>query len=382
MNQKLAKRVLLYCVFDHRGGIETHIKNLAAVLVDRGAEVHIAAKWVKSPEVYLAIFEQLGVRLVFPRYSASILGNRRLPAKLKTLFVNLLAELTFRRSLIRGSYDLVSINATGLFGYRMIRYAKQTGGCVTYHEHQTLSQSLDTSSEYVRLLQSMDFVSVNSRRDASTAGAVLNSATQGPHILPALAPHISCPENICKPVGSPFRVAFIGNVGATEKGAHKLLEIWKKRAPEGMLLTFYGGGAASLGPLDDIPNVRAVGPFHAHEIGRVFEDIDLLVHPANDESLGLVLIEAMAHGVPFLATHVGGIVDIADQNPNVMTVRDDLDAIYLGILHMRRRLETGDLDRQALRFDYEKKWSHAALGKRWADLYLMSNTTTRAETCA
>jgi glycosyltransferase involved in cell wall biosynthesis len=167
-----------------------------------------------------------------------------------------------------------------------------------------------------------------------------------------------------------LRVAFVGNIGAREKGAHKLLALWRRLQPEDMQLTFYGGNADRLGPVNDARHVRVAGPFRPAELSRVFGDIDLLVHPADDESLGLVLVEAMAHGVPFVGTHVGGIIDIAQDNPHVMTTANNEAALQAAILAMKARIQSGQLDRQALRALYEARWSHEALGERWARLYL------------
>lgn len=48
------------------------------------------------------------------------------------------------------------------------------------------------------------------------------------------------------------------------------------------------------------------------DVSRVLNEIDLLVHPAKQEPLGRVLLEAMAAGVPVVATDVGGTREILD----------------------------------------------------------------------
>jgi glycosyltransferase involved in cell wall biosynthesis len=189
--------------------------------------------------------------------------------------------------------------------------------------------------------------------------------------MPALAAPIAAPAmHARRPADQPLRVAFVGNIGAREKGAHKLLALWRRLQPQDMQLTFYGTNADRLGPLSDVRNVRAAGPFRPDEISRVFGEIDLLVHPADDESLGLVLVEAMAHGVPFVGTHVGGIIDIAQDNPHVLTIANTEAALEAAILAMKARIQDGQLDHAGLRALYEARWSHEALGERWARLYL------------
>lgn len=53
-----------------------------------------------------------------------------------------------------------------------------------------------------------------------------------------------------------------------------------------------------LGDRDDVP--------------RVLNEADLLVHPANEEPLGRVLLEGLASGVPMIATNVGGTPEIIE----------------------------------------------------------------------
>ena len=47
-----------------------------------------------------------------------------------------------------------------------------------------------------------------------------------------------------------------------------------------------------------------------NDIGRVFRSLDVLIHAAEREPFGLVIVEAMAHGVPVVATAEGGIPEI------------------------------------------------------------------------
>jgi glycosyltransferase involved in cell wall biosynthesis len=370
--QQLAPKILFYCVLDRQGGVETHVKSLAAFLASQGALVTIAAKWVKASERDEAFFKNAGVRLVHPRAAVWLQSLGFLPNFLRSISINLLAELFFRLKLKSDQFDLVSINASGHFGLRFKRCCKRNGGRLTYHEHLALSKPIEADSDYVRMLSRMDFVSVNSRRDAAAARAALGDSHRI-LILPALAAPSAHTEQSMKVVGEPFRVAFIGNIAATEKGAAKLLRVWRANQTEAMALTFYGPNPGALGPAESLPaNVKAVGPYQPTELSRVFSEIDLLVHPADDESLGLVLVEAMAHGVPFVGTHVGGIIDIAEDNPHVVTVENCEKEIWRGIERLKNRLQSGHFDRAGLLKTYQDRWSQRALGQKWARAYMDS----------
>ncbi len=50
------------------------------------------------------------------------------------------------------------------------------------------------------------------------------------------------------------------------------------------------------------------------DVSRILNEIDLLVHPAKQEPLGRVLLEALASGVPIVATDVGGTREIIESN--------------------------------------------------------------------
>jgi len=56
------------------------------------------------------------------------------------------------------------------------------------------------------------------------------------------------------------------------------------------------------------------------DVPRLLGEIDLLVHPAKQEPLGLVIIEAAAAGVPILATRVGGIAEIVEDQVSARLV--------------------------------------------------------------
>lgn len=48
------------------------------------------------------------------------------------------------------------------------------------------------------------------------------------------------------------------------------------------------------------------------DVSRILNEVDLLVHPAKQEPLGRVLLEAMASGLPVVATDVGGTREIIE----------------------------------------------------------------------
>lgn len=57
-----------------------------------------------------------------------------------------------------------------------------------------------------------------------------------------------------------------------------------------------------------------------HDVSKLLNEIDLLVHPAHQEPLGRVLLEASAAGCPIIATDVGGTAEILEHQHSALLV--------------------------------------------------------------
>lgn len=76
---------------------------------------------------------------------------------------------------------------------------------------------------------------------------------------------------------------------------------------------------------------------HVHFLGRrsdvprLMASCDILVHPARIEGFGLVLAEAMAAGLPVVASGVEGIPEVLADTDSVITPPDDPDAVRAAV---------------------------------------------------
>lgn len=105
-----------------------------------------------------------------------------------------------------------------------------------------------------------------------------------------------------------------------------------------------GDGPAMAGLRAKYPNVNYLGVLDQHELAEVYASADVFVFPSKTDTFGLVLLEAMACGLPVAAYPVTGPIDVlGDSNAGVM--REDLREACLAAL---------DIDRAAARAHAEK----------------------------
>lgn len=62
---------------------------------------------------------------------------------------------------------------------------------------------------------------------------------------------------------------------------------------------------------------------HRRDVPRIMASADLLVHPARREAFGLVLVEAMAAGLPLVTSDVGGIPEAVSGTDSIMVGAED-----------------------------------------------------------
>jgi glycosyltransferase involved in cell wall biosynthesis len=146
----------------------------------------------------------------------------------------------------------------------------------------------------------------------------------------------------------------------------ELPEVLLVLAGEGPALGHIRSAAADLGVADA---VRFVG--YLPRDGRLqdcYAGADLFVFASRTETQGLVLLEAMALGLPVLSTAVMGTAEIVGPERGALRAEEDLDEFSrraVELLGDRPRL--GTLATEAKRF--AREWSMESMADRMLDLY-------------
>ena len=133
-------------------------------------------------------------------------------------------------------------------------------------------------------------------------------------------------------------------------------------------------GALGLGSLFQLAGFR-------RDLPSLLPGVDVLVHPARREGLGVALLEAMSSGVPVVASTAGGIVDVVEPEVEGLLVPPDNPAELgaaleriIGDASLRKRMGI------AGRARVQREFSVELMAKRYLDLYreiLMDTETNR-----
>jgi glycosyltransferase involved in cell wall biosynthesis len=97
-----------------------------------------------------------------------------------------------------------------------------------------------------------------------------------------------------------------------------------------------GEGPALKGIQARYPKVNYLGVLDQRELAQVYASADVFVFPSKTDTFGLVLLEAMACGLPVAAYPVTGPLDVIGNNKAAGIMHEDLRTACLEALKLRR----------------------------------------------
>lgn len=108
--------------------------------------------------------------------------------------------------------------------------------------------------------------------------------------------------------------------------------------------------------------VEFAGPYRDEAGKRAFmESIDVLVHPSLFEGTPCTVIEAMAFGLPVIATEVGGVPDMLTEDAGVLIPPSNVEMLGATMLELARNADRRRAMGQAARRRYEELFAPATV---------------------
>jgi alpha-1,6-mannosyltransferase len=141
-----------------------------------------------------------------------------------------------------------------------------------------------------------------------------------------------------------------------EKKLHVLVDAVRKLGERYHLILV---GAGPDHELLRAPNVTIV-PFKRDQraLARLLASCDMLVHPGDCETFGLIVLEAMACGLPVVATNGGGVAELVDRETGILAEPNNVDSLAGAIeaIYFRDMARMGQAARRkaAERYDWNR----------------------------
>lgn len=176
-----------------------------------------------------------------------------------------------------------------------------------------------------------------------------------------------------RPRGGNIRLLNVAGL-ADKKGQAHLLQALATLRPghPDMSLDIVGDGElrdsleARAGRLGLADTVRFHGERSREDVSQLMREADLFVLPSLYENLPCVLIEAMASGLPSVASGVGGVPELLPFEAGVTVPPADPHALAQAIERaLQRDFDSGEIAAHA-----RERFSYETVGEEWTSIYL------------
>jgi glycosyltransferase involved in cell wall biosynthesis len=176
------------------------------------------------------------------------------------------------------------------------------------------------------------------------------------------------------PHGGPVRLLSVGRLSA-EKGFAVLVSALARARARGLdfQARIVGGGAeaaylaASVREVGLGAEVEFTGALRGPQLVEQYAWADAYVQPSLREGFGVAIVEALATGLPVVATDSGGPVDIVTADNGSLVAPGDPDVLADAIVAMAGRL--GEFDRQRIADGTRERFGPQAVGEQLVELY-------------
>jgi glycosyltransferase involved in cell wall biosynthesis len=171
-----------------------------------------------------------------------------------------------------------------------------------------------------------------------------------------------------------FHIAVVGRLSRVKGHRHLLGALTRVRAREGVQVHVFGCGPleAECREFCARHDLQSIVRFHgfSESLGEQLRGMDLLVMPSLHEGLPYALLEAMAAGVPVVASAVGGLKEVLEgRDCGLLVPPGDETALAAAIDQLRcDPLRRARMAARA-RLDVARRFSGAAMADQYAAVY-------------
>jgi sulfoquinovosyltransferase len=103
---------------------------------------------------------------------------------------------------------------------------------------------------------------------------------------------------------------YVGRLGS-EKKIHRLAKVLVRNPTARLAIVGSGPSEQDLRSVfASYPRVKFAGSLFGDDLSRAYASADIFVMPSDSETLGFVVLEALASGIPAVGVAAGGLVDI------------------------------------------------------------------------
>ena len=169
--------------------------------------------------------------------------------------------------------------------------------------------------------------------------------------------------NVKKP-HKPFRLLYVGS-WITRKGVDLLAPIMRELGDD-FVLHYTGGEAAEKDKPAMPPNMVDIGRLTSDEVVIAMQNADAFLFPTRSEGFGLVVVEAMACGLPIIASHGTCIDELVAHGVNgLLCKRNNIEDHSKNIIFCKNKLVENSSDVSSL----DCRFSHASMQHSYLTLY-------------
>jgi glycosyltransferase involved in cell wall biosynthesis len=363
-----------------RGGIQRHVKEISKALVKEGVEVHVfivgkvlgmnralypntpLRETISEDGIHLHPVSVIPLpRLTLGEYISYSLNAARHIKKFKLDLVHGQSMYSFGCAFRKEFPLVVTVQGPQIEEFRTILNSQATLNHIITDRTNVFLEAYSTKKADVVITDSEKSKRIVVEEYGVDEGKIRVILKEGVHLDQYV--QSTCEDNI---------LLFVGRLHE-RKGLDLLLPIFKEVLKnEEAVLRIVGSGeierslklqAKALGIQN---NVEFMGYLPDSEMQRQYSKASIFVSPSRYEGFGITLLEALASGLPLVATDTGISSQVVEENKNGFIV--DHDNMYDAILKLLRdkglRTRMGRRSREIAR-DYS--WSSAA--KRMISVY-------------